>query len=274
MGEDPWDALVEQSEAFRRALGRSRASRVSAASLRDAAKALVQQYFRRTRPYLMELGSGPDLLLRLDEEMQNLLRLSQGRSQRQLYVDSLRRVRGLQREAKAAREVRLGEIATRGTSEALVLSSVENQILETLQRLIPSAALSYEQAIRDLHAADRLSSRGTANELRETLREVLDHLAPDSEVMSTEGFQLESGQGRPTQKQKVRYILRSRGLGRTALKAPEDSVALVEELISALARSTYERGSVSAHVASARREVQQVKMYVDGVLAELLEIHR
>ena len=41
-----------------------------------------------------------------------------------------------------------------------------------------------------------------------------------------------------------------------------------------MTRASYERGSLSAHIASTKRDVQQLKLYVDGVLAELLEIHR
>jgi hypothetical protein len=150
---------------------------------------------------------------------------------------------------------------------------IEDAILRTLERMVPPAALSYRQALHDIAESDRVSYRGTAAELRECLREVLDQLAPDEAVRKAEGFQLERDSKRPTQKQKVRHILRQRGLPRTALRAPEDSATLVEELTASLARATYERGSISAHIEAARREILQVKMYVDSVLAELLEIH-
>ena len=41
-----------------------------------------------------------------------------------------------------------------------------------------------------------------------------------------------------------------------------------------LARSVYDRGSVATHVAASRAEVKQLKLYVEGVLAELLAIHK
>jgi hypothetical protein len=85
---------------------------------------------------------------------------------------------------------------------------------------------------------------------------------------------LEKGKTKPTHKQKVRYILRSRGLGDTARKAPEGGVDLVEALTGSLARACYDRSSVASHVSMAQSEIRQLKMYVDGVLAELLEIHR
>ena len=76
----------------------------------------------------------------------------------------------------------------------------------------------------DLRSPNRMSYRGPATDLRECLREVLDHLAPDDAVTSGSGFVLEKDRTSPTMKQKVRFILRSRGLGKTALESPEASV--------------------------------------------------
>jgi hypothetical protein len=155
-----------------------------------------------------------------------------------------------------------------------VVTDVEARIITTLEQLVPTAALSYQQALQDLATGtERLSFRGTANELREALRETLDHLAPDEDVMAAAGFALEQGQTRPTQRQKVRFILRSRHVPETARAAPENSVALVDELTGSLARASYVRSSISAHIASTRQEVRQMKMYVDSVLAELLQVH-
>jgi len=57
------------------------------------------------------------------------------------------------------------------------------------------------------------------------------------------------------------------------MSAPELAVSLVDELGAAIARSTYTRGNISAHTPASAKEVRQLKMYVDAVLAELLEIH-
>lgn len=271
---DAWDSLLEIVNNFQTALGRSSAVLVSTTSLRGAAKSIVQQYFRQTRSYLTGIQFSADELNGLDAEMQSLLRLSNGSNRKQSYVGLLKRARRHLHSIEAAREVRLGEASnTVDTIHQIRLSAVEIRILETLNRLIPSAAASYEQAILDLNSSDRLSFRGTANELRETLREVLDHLAPDSEVTQASGFKLEAGQNKPTQKQKVRHILRARRLPSTAIKVPEDAVSLAEELTASVARSTYERSSISAHITTAKQEVQRMKMYIESVLADLLEIH-
>lgn len=272
---DAWDSLLKIVNDFQATVGRSRAVFVGATSLRSAAKSIVQQYFRQTRPYLTGIQFPADELSGLDAEMQALLRLANGRNRKQSYVALLKRARKHLQNIEAAREVRLGEasIALPADSPAR-LSSIESRILDTLNKLIPSAAASYQQAILDLGARDRLSFRGTANELREALREVLDHLAPDSEVEKADGFKVEPGTKKPTQRQKVRHILRARHLPKTAIKVPEDAVIRAEESTASLTRSTYERSSLSAHVTTARREVEQMKMYIDSVLAELLQIHK
>jgi hypothetical protein len=82
----------------------------------------------------------------------------------------------------------------------------EARILQTITTMLPSAGASYEQAMRDLHDGTRVSVRGTAVELREALREVLDDLAPDVEVAKAPGFKLEHGQTKPTMRQKAHFV--------------------------------------------------------------------
>jgi hypothetical protein len=274
---DGWQSFIDLLSSVERAVGRVSAVNVNAATARAAAKSLTQEYFRRTRPDLQELGISAEELDVTDARMQYLLQLANGRNPKRTYMRVLRDLRREAQKLELAREYRLGE-QRRGDEPAaagatLLVGEVEAKILATLESLIPAAALSYKQALRDLAATDRVSYRGTANELRETLRETVDRLAPDEEVMAATGFKLERDQTKPTQKQKVRHVLRSRKLSKTARKTPEDSVSLVEELTGSLARSSYERSSLSAHVASSQREVRQLKMYVDSVLAELLQVH-
>jgi hypothetical protein len=44
--------------------------------------------------------------------------------------------------------------------------------------------------------------------------------------------------------------------------------------IGSLARSLYNRGSVSTHVVTTRQEVLTIKAYADAVLADLLQLHK
>ena len=92
--------------------------------------------------------------------------------------------------------------------------------------------------------------------------------------MAERGFQVERGRTKPTQRQKALYVLRKRRISADDLKAPAEAVTMVEELGASIARSTYTRGARSAHGSASATEVRQMKMYIDAVLAELLEIHK
>ena len=139
---------------------------------------------------------------------------------------------------------------------------------------MPGAAESYEQTILDLSDAQRRSYRGVAHELREVLRETVNYLAPDNDVVGAPGFEPEPGTKRPTQRQKALYVFRRRNLTNEEGSAPELSLSLVEELIATITRNTYSRGARDAHTLSSVAEVRQLKMWIDAVLGELLQIHK
>jgi Predicted pPIWI-associating nuclease len=270
-----WDALWATFNGFRSQLRASSAVNVNSEELRTAAKGVIQLYFRQVRPELVALGVTTPQAENLDAGMQELLRLSNGRNPKDSYLRVLRRIHNLRPEIETQRELRIGsQSAGTANQGAAGQSGVEGAILATLNDTVPSAGLSYQQALRDLRDTERTSMRGTAAELREVLREVLDHFAPDSEVTKSHGFKPEEGRSKPTMGQKVRFVLRSRGLPSAALDSPQHAAELIEHSTASLARSIYNRGSVDTHILSTRREVQQLKLYVDSVLAELLQIHK
>lgn len=272
---DPWDQLWAKYDSFRVALGRSRAVNVNASSLREGAGEIVQIYFRQVRPELVSLRLEGTHLEAADSHMHALLRLSQGRNPKRSYVQVLRALGRVRPALAAARELRLGEGLTSSTERVgSGFDETEERILETLKSLLPSAALSYEQAISDLRLGDRVSFRGTADELRETLREVLHKLAPDKEITKAPDFKLEEGAKGPTVRQRAEFILRSRNEPGKAIKAAGDTVSQVEAAAASLMRSTFDLANLSTHVARERGQVRQLKMYVDTALAELLQIHR
>jgi hypothetical protein len=269
--QETWDSLWSDVETLRSSIGRSEAVNVNAARLREQARGVVESYFRRVRPGLVRLRLDQLELEPTDAEMQALLRLSHGRNAKTSYMRVLRTLGRLQVSLADLRERRLGEAgagAPQGGNGSY--SDIERRILATLEAMLPEAAASYDQAITDLRGT-RLSWRGTAVELREAAREVLDHLAPDDDVMSEPGFRLERNRDAPTMRQKARFVLSSRGLSATSRRAPQDAISVVDELTSSFVRSTYERGSASTHGGPERQEVERLKMYVDTVLMELLE---
>jgi hypothetical protein len=266
-----WRSFWADVEAVRRAVANSKAKNINAAHLRESARDLCQRWFRETRVDLVAHGMPEAAIAGADQAFQQLLRLTTGNNVRTSYT---RVLKALAREYKELETLRTVTPVGAGANSSRRVDSTEGAILFTLRSLVPSAAISYEQVIADLDGPPRLSYRGTATELREAVREVLDHMAPDAEVMATPGFKLEKDQRSPTMKQKARFILRARGVGESASKAPEDAVQLLEDQIASLARSVYVRGAVSTHSVTSRDQTVSFKRYADAVLAELLQTQR
>lgn len=265
-----WDDLVLKVQALGKALAKSAVVNVSAAAPRKAAKDLVQSYFRVARGELEGLGIAD--LEELDAEFQTLLQLANRVSRRSTLIKIVRDIRNTLESIEGQREMAIGAAARSHVSNTNQLTSQEQQIIATLQTLVPAASLSYQQAVQDLQQLGRLSFRGTAAELREALREVLDHLAPDEAVSAAPGFKLEAQQTGPTMRQKARFILRSRGQAKNAIETAEKAVELIDELVASLVRSTYTRASISTHTTPTVAEVRRIKGYVDTLLLDLLAL--
>ncbi|TMQ26356.1 MAG: hypothetical protein E6K65_15265 [Nitrospirae bacterium] len=232
---------------------------------------LAHAYFQSFRPNLTKALGENDLLLTHDSRWQELVRLAHGNNQRKTYLKTLR---DLAIELKEFSVILLARVSERG-QEGKGLSSLtpaEQQIIATLEALLPTAAASYRQGVHDVREARRLSYRGTASEFREALRETLDHLAPDKAVMQQPGFSPEEGQKKPTMKQKVRFVMNPREKNKTQREVTEKSVGVIETLTGEVVRATYDRASLATHLETSRGEVLRIKRYVDTVLFDLLEI--
>ncbi len=268
---DTWANFNTALDLLKRGISRSKAANVNASDTRQQAKDVTQLYFRQIRPELQALRLDIEIVSQLDTSFQNLLKLSNGLNAKNSYLALFKSLLSVLDEAEIAIELRHAEKAFLSLSpQSNSLTGLESIIYNTLLELVPSAALSYKQAIVDLGDKDRISYRGVANEFREALREILDHLAPDKDVVVQPNFKYEKDKTTPTMKQKVRYIFKARGLASNAIKVPENAVEIIEDRVASFARSTYERSSISAHVASSRNEVLQMRNYLNAILAELL----
>jgi hypothetical protein len=263
--------LLAQLHTLQGQVGRGRALNVNDRQTKDDIISIATTYFSSIRHSLVESLGDESRILPHDAKWQALIRLAHGNNSRKSYQKLIREI---QKELTALNIVQLSSISHKGFSGSGMsdVTPAEQMILKTLDNSVPSAAASYRQAILDLAGSERLSYRGTASELREALRETIDHLAPDGDVMEQMGFKLEQGQNKPTMKQKARFILRSRGSSRTQREVAEKSLELVESLTGEVARSLYNRASLATHVETTRNEVLKIKRYVDTVLHDLLEI--
>lgn len=235
---------------------------------RDQLRLLVERYFNDIRPSLVSKQEQSQAIKVIDDLMQELLILCHKRSMAKRYQEVLTYVKKSLIELDSQNVASAGQIAGNNG-----IDFVDSQIVETLQAIVPSAALSYEQATSDIQSNKRLSWRGPATDLREALRETLDHLAPDKDVKAMPGFKQDAGTDGPTMKQKVRYILRSRGASKAVSGTTEEAADAVEEAVGSFVRSVYARSSVSTHTPTDKAEVLRVRDLVRVVLSELLEIH-
>jgi hypothetical protein len=259
------DQISEGLTALTNLASFGRSKYLSVPEVQPITRNIATTYFEFVRAELAVVQNRTGLMEEIDFVVQGLLELSGAFREKQAYMGHINELRPYLLEAT------IDVMKSRGTAR-LVLSDTERAILDTLAAMLPASAASYEQALRDVSQGARVSWRGTAVELRETLREVMDHLAPDEKVVGAPVFQPEPGQTKPTQKQKVRFIFRARRSSSAAVTVAEASLETVDEAVAGLARSTYQRGSVAAHVGTSSKEIRNLKRYVDALLAELLEI--
>ena len=230
------------------------------------AKHVAQHYFRKSRPALSNLGLEEHLDV-LDTAFKTLLELSDRNNASASYRKQIKIIRKLMPKVTSRIEL------NRGIVNALAnINEEDERIIGTLEGLVPSAALSYRQAIIDLADDTRISFRGPALELREALRETLDHLAPDAAITSADWYVQEKGRTGPTMKQKVRFILKARGQSKSSSTVPEQTTTTVDEMVGTLTRSVYDRSSIATHVGSERKTVIQIRRYVVAVLHDILEL--
>lgn len=261
-----WRNLCDAFTEYAAHLSRNTAVNVNSVALRNETKSVAQLYFRNVRQ-LLEQFQLDEFIEPLSRAFEALLVLSEGNNATSTYKKHAKSIKKIIPRVTSQLEVQ------GGTAGGITSSSdTDQKIIQTLTGLLPSAAQSYQQALFDLADTRRLSFRGPAHELRECLREVLDHLAPDADVMKAPGFKLEKDRPKPTMKQKVRFIFKARERRTTESAAPEDATTTIDALIAQMTRSTYDRGSLSAHTQRDKKSVEQLKRYVDVIFYDLLEL--
>lgn len=258
--------FLKDLESLKKAVSKSTAVNINSQKIKGQAIDFSKEYFSSYRPQLIEKSLLDETNLDIDNLFQDLLRLAQGNNLKTRY---LTKVKGIE---KILKELSIKE-TTYSKTVIVELQHNDKLLIATLEAIVPSAALSYKQALTDLNVCThKISFRGTATELREALRETLDHLSPDNDVMKEPGFKLEQNQTKPTMKQKVRYILKQRNLNDTKRIPAEKSVEMVDEIIGQMARAVYSRASLSTHLTTTKQEVIQIKRYIDIVFHEILEL--
>ncbi len=262
----PPKPLLATAESLLAKVRRLKGKQVRSRPFKREVTAFVERYFSSARSEINATQCA-GLVHTLDAGMQDLLRCTHKNTVKSKYISLLRQI------IDSLREIDVTSLTQPGQGSAMVVpQQKEALILETLRKLLPAAADSFQQGLNDLASTDRISWRGAVVEFRESLREVLDHLAPDRDVTSVHGYKPEKDTHGPTMKQKVMFILKSRQTPDSKSKALADNVAVVEELVGNMVRSVYQRASRATHVAADKREAGRVRDYVLLALSEILEV--
>jgi hypothetical protein len=237
-------------------------------SITQQTKDMVDNYFRNMRDPITN-NINKSYITILDDKMQKLLAATHKNTTVNTYKKILSNLKKHLIEVEKIMLLPSNNIS----HSKYYWDDKDKIIINTLQKIIPSAALSYKQALTDMQMSERLSWRGPATDFREALRECLDYLAPDKEVMSSTVFKLETDMKNPTMKQKAVYIFNTRNLSKSIIKTSQESIDIIEQCLASFVRSVYTRASVSTHTPTNRLEVNRIHDLVKVVLCELLSIN-
>ena len=269
--------LLLEIKALQTRLQKRRSRLVRAKSEISVAEALIQKYFRNVRPIIKSTGidvSG------LDDIFSKLHEISSGTSLRSSYSDVLRRARVKATELEIQYEFSFS--ASSPMAEHPLMNHdftlQERRVVDTLLQINSHFANAYIQIIRDLADKNRVSFRGVIHEMRELLRGVLNHFAPDQQVAAQPNFKLEEGQTKPTRTQKMQYILSTRNLSSAQIDPAKKTTHYLDvqtQVLAAMPSAIYGAGSDSAHAQprDLKSEVYRLKHYLDANLCDILEVN-
>lgn len=259
---------IQEIEKTRKDLNRVSGTQLQSQKRRDALRTLVERYFNEIRPSIVSAQEQNNAIKQVDDGMQEMLSICHKMGSVKSYRKLLLNIK----KSLITIDAQVVSTAAVGANSRQI-DATDEQIVKTLQLMVPSAALAYQQAIADLQTDSRFSWRGPATDLREALREALDHLAPDSDVKGMPGYKQSTDAHGPTMRQKVQFIMKHRGKSKIISVPAEAAAEGVEEAIGTFVRSVYSRSSVSTHTPTDKSEVLRVRDLVRVVLCELLEIH-
>jgi hypothetical protein len=255
-------SLLRQLDQVKKVVRQSRGDQIFSSRITSNLHELSATYFSAVKG---ELPDGDTDVAMADKVFTVLHDLSRKNPSKQKCLDALTDARRLLVRLEG---VNLARPANR---TGLVATSLDDEIMATLDDICQAAKNCYRQAMVDL-ATERHSWRGTATDLREALRETLDKLAPDADVESMPNYKPEPDAKRPTMKQKTRFILRNRDMKSGQIATSEEAVRHIEESLGGITRSVYTRSSTSTHTPTTKEEVSRLHVWVRVILCELLAI--
>jgi exonuclease VII small subunit len=256
--------------AIKKLLQRVRKCNTATISLEEVltlAKSVVNLWFNDVAPFAKFGSDNLDALQVIDSAMNQLLAHTLKAARRESYLATLN-------EALRAYEkgVYVYLHKTHGAVLAGMLSTGlgGDDVTDALAKISESLSVGYQQVRKDLSDSSRISWRGTANELREVIRELLEILAPDSLVTKAKWYKQDQHTKGATQAQRARFALEQRATQEHRTSAVQETLNLVEESIARLIRKTYQRANSVVHSPQDRDEVKRILGYFDLLARDLL----
>lgn len=256
--------LITELTSFIKEIQKVTSPSIQKGKITSKCVSIVDKYFREVKPLMKEFSKN-ESVLKTEDNFQTLLAYTHKKSPKSKYLSCA--------FALKSSLIELERLALNGkANEEIDFESIDKKIIDLLNKMVPTASLSYQQAILDLEIKSRYSWRVPAVDLREALRETLDHFAPDSEVIKQPNFKLETDAKGPTMKQKMSFILKSRKINSASIQAAEKTIQTVEDTIATFVRSVYTRANVSTHTPTEKSEVARLKRYTQLALTEILAL--
>ncbi|MDD5652454.1 MAG: hypothetical protein PHX98_03615 [Candidatus Moranbacteria bacterium] len=210
------------------------------------------------------------LILKVDKIMRSLLGATNSSKRRSFYKKQITET--IKIIEKISADAQIAEWRATRNGSSIGDAGVRN----ILKKLDPDLERRYLQVIYDLQDEKRISYAGTANELREIIRIVLVLRAPDEEVMKTDWFKenrekpKNSLPEKPTQAERVRFIMEKKRAGDKESKNARDNGELIDGLLGGVVRSSYDRINAGVHSKKDRDEIIRSLRYVHAFLSDIL----
>lgn len=240
---------------------------VSLEEVRTFAKSVANLWFNDVAPFAKLVSDDQTALQSIDAAMNQLIAHTLKATKREIYLATLNEaLRVYEKEVYISLHKTHGAVL----AGALPTGFGSDDVATELAKIAESLHAGYQQVRKDLSDNTRISWRGTANELREILRELLEILAPDSAITKANWYKQEPQTNGPTQVQRAKYVLEQRAIQQQRSSAVQETLKLVEESIPKLIRKTYQRASNAAHTQQDRDEVKRILGYFDLLAKDLL----
>jgi hypothetical protein len=157
------------------------------------------------------------------------------------------------------------------SEETFSSASLDQAIYSALNNLDPNLARSYEQVIHDINDRNKVSWRGTANEIREIVSGTLRELAPDEKVTRQKDYKQQPNTNGPTQSQRAKFIMSKRNASSKQSEFAKE-VDMIDIRVAGFIRKFYDRASDGAHRSKERKEIRTLHSYLVPLLRDLLDI--